>query len=326
MSTGGADHTELDHQGDTPSSPSEKEGRPRNLPRGRNKTYIRRGGRPILPQAEPKDLTTAAVYLNSMWMGCTIQRLRPEANVEKMQHPKSRVYIHEARFRAKAPKKVPDAESSQDNVVGQYGGVLWRARLGYQKIWTYADSLEHVLLGLCDMHQACYVVNDEDNERRWEEYRDCLEVKAHLPIPDTTTEYRVCSRCGTSYFERKLDEHFCEEIDPPYDPVGDRQCVPNTAFYIFQDGKVFPEGHIVRWATWMSGADRKLLCTRIGTVTVTTEFLGYCELPRPLLFETHVTIGKDIFPIARHGTMLEASLVHDKTVAELKKAKHGPTQ
>jgi len=88
--------------------------------------------------------------------------------------------------------------------------------------------------------------------------------------------------------------------------------------YILDNLKPVPCDDLMRWARWIETSDRRIERTMIGSIKVSTVFLGidhnYCDDGPPILFETMVFGGAHDQEQYRYSTLAEAKTGHFKIV------------
>lgn len=97
--------------------------------------------------------------------------------------------------------------------------------------------------------------------------------------------------------------------------------------YVLDDqGVPQPEANLDRWAKWFESADRVVGKTQLGSVGVSTVFLGldhsFGSGP-PLLYETMVFGGTLDGEMERYGTRAEALGGHERMVVRVQDAPSG---
>lgn len=88
-------------------------------------------------------------------------------------------------------------------------------------------------------------------------------------------------------------------------------------YILDKDGNPVEEKNLMKWARWFETGDRKVDRTQIGTVSVSTVFLGLDHSfmgKVPLLFETMVFGGKLDKEMDRYTTREEAVEGHKRMV------------
>lgn len=93
----------------------------------------------------------------------------------------------------------------------------------------------------------------------------------------------------------------------------------NTRNYILKDGKPVMEPDIMKWAKWFETRDRIVEQTKIGSVKISTVFLGldhnYSDSGPPVLWETMVFGGKlDSVMNRCSGSKEQAETMHQEMV------------
>lgn len=94
-------------------------------------------------------------------------------------------------------------------------------------------------------------------------------------------------------------------------------------FYILKDRTVLPESDLLTWARWFedAGENRVVARTAVGTVTVSTVFLGvdhqFSPDGPPLIFETLVFGGPHDGTMDRYSTWDEAERGHVAMLARI---------
>ena len=100
----------------------------------------------------------------------------------------------------------------------------------------------------------------------------------------------------------------------------------SDTYVLDKNNNVIPEPNLIRWATWLESADRKIARETIGDSDISTVFLGIDHsfgVGDPLLFETMVFGGQFDDEQERCGTMAGAIKMHDLMCAKVRAQKNG---
>jgi hypothetical protein len=97
--------------------------------------------------------------------------------------------------------------------------------------------------------------------------------------------------------------------------------------YILRDKQPIPCSDLLEWGRWLETADRRVAADEVGSIRISTVFLGLDHNfggGPPLLFETMVFGGDLDQECERYSTWEEAEAGHRKMIERVKASEHWP--
>ena len=104
---------------------------------------------------------------------------------------------------------------------------------------------------------------------------------------------------------------------------------PRDRYYILVNHQPVPCDDMIVWALWFSTSDRKVACTPVHNVNVSTVCIGldhnFSGVGPPLIFETMIFGGGEDGWCERCSTWAEAESVHREAMHVARRARRKPT-